>query len=58
MSDVLLRTNIDKLTMLPSGTPHPRATELLASDAMRRCSTTWPRAIPTASSSSTRRRCC
>lgn len=34
MSDVLLRTNIDKLTLLPSGTPHPRATELLASDAM------------------------
>jgi exopolysaccharide/PEP-CTERM locus tyrosine autokinase len=33
--DVLLRTNVDKLTVLPSGTPHPRATELLASDAMR-----------------------
>ena len=25
MSDVLLRTNVDKLTFLPSGTPHPRA---------------------------------
>ncbi len=36
MSSVLLRTNIEKLTFLPSGTPHPRATELLASDAMRR----------------------
>ncbi|MBI5256428.1 MAG: tyrosine-protein kinase family protein [Burkholderiales bacterium] len=35
MSNVLLRTNIDKLTLLPSGTPHPRATELLASDSMR-----------------------
>jgi protein-tyrosine kinase len=34
LSDVLLRTNIDKLTILPSGNPHPRATELLASDAM------------------------
>lgn len=34
MSGVLLRTNVDKLTILPSGTPHPRATELLASDAM------------------------
>ena len=34
MSDVLLRTNVEKLTILPSGTPHPRATELLASDAM------------------------
>jgi protein-tyrosine kinase len=35
MTDVLLRTNVDKLTLLPSGTPHPRATELLASEAMR-----------------------
>jgi len=35
MSNVLLRTSIEKLTLLPSGTPHPRATELLASDAMR-----------------------
>jgi protein-tyrosine kinase len=35
MSGVLMRTNIDKLTVLPSGTPHARATELLASDAMR-----------------------
>ena len=34
MSSVLLKTNIDKLTLLPSGTPHMRATELLASDAM------------------------
>ena len=34
MSEVLLRTNVEKLTLLPSGTPHPRATELLASDAM------------------------
>jgi len=33
MSSVLLKTNIDKLTILPTGTPHPRATELLASDA-------------------------
>ena len=34
LSNVLLRTNIDKLTLLPAGTAHPRATELLASDAM------------------------
>jgi exopolysaccharide/PEP-CTERM locus tyrosine autokinase len=34
MSSVLLRTNIEKLTILPSGTPHERATELLASDTM------------------------
>lgn len=36
MPDVLLRTNIEKLSLLPCGTPHVRATELLASDAMRR----------------------
>jgi len=34
LSSVLLKTNVEKLTILPSGTPHPRATELLASDAM------------------------
>ena len=34
LSTMLLRTNIDKLTILPSGTPHERATEMLASDAM------------------------
>jgi len=34
LSDVLLRTNVEKLALLSSGTPHPRATELLASDAM------------------------
>ena len=34
LSDVLLRTNIDNLTLLPTGLPQPRATELLASDAM------------------------
>lgn len=36
LSGSLLRTNIDKLTILPSGKPHARATELLASDAMTR----------------------
>ena len=34
VADVLLRTNIDNLTLLPTGLPHTRATELLASDAM------------------------
>jgi protein-tyrosine kinase len=34
LSRLLLRTNVEKLSLLPSGTPHPRATELLASDAM------------------------
>jgi protein-tyrosine kinase len=36
VADVLLRTNVEKLTLLRSGTPHAKATELLASDAMRR----------------------
>jgi exopolysaccharide/PEP-CTERM locus tyrosine autokinase len=36
LANVLLRTNLPKLTLLTSGTPHPKATELLASDAMRR----------------------
>lgn len=36
VGSVLLKTNIDKLTILPSGTSHARATELLASDAMVR----------------------
>ncbi|MFO1217488.1 MAG: XrtA-associated tyrosine autokinase [Burkholderiaceae bacterium] len=35
LQEVLLATNIDKLTILPSGAPRPRATELLASDGMR-----------------------
>lgn len=36
VSDVLLRTNIEKLTLLPSGKANGRATELLASDTMDR----------------------
>jgi exopolysaccharide/PEP-CTERM locus tyrosine autokinase len=36
VAPMLLRTNIEKLTILPSGTPHARATELLASEAMIR----------------------
>ena len=34
VADVLLRTNVERLSVLPAGTPHSRATELLASDAM------------------------
>jgi exopolysaccharide/PEP-CTERM locus tyrosine autokinase len=34
LSKVLLRTNIEKLSILPAGTKHSRATELLASEAM------------------------
>lgn len=36
LSSSLLRTNIPKLSILPAGMPHARATELLASDAMNR----------------------
>jgi exopolysaccharide/PEP-CTERM locus tyrosine autokinase len=36
MADVLLKTNIERLSILPAGTPHARATELLASAAMNR----------------------
>jgi protein-tyrosine kinase len=35
LASVLLRTNVDKLTILPSGSAHPRATELLASESMK-----------------------
>ena len=36
VADVMLRTNVEQLSVLPAGTPHNRATELLASDAMTR----------------------
>jgi len=36
VADVLMRTNIERLSLLPAGTPHSRATELLASEAMAR----------------------
>lgn len=36
IGDVMLRTNVDRLSILPAGTHHPRATELLASDGMHR----------------------
>ncbi|WP_018230485.1 XrtA-associated tyrosine autokinase [Methyloversatilis universalis] len=35
LQDVMLRTNVEKLTLLPAGMPHKNATELLASGAMR-----------------------
>jgi exopolysaccharide/PEP-CTERM locus tyrosine autokinase len=35
LAEVLCKTDIDKLTVLPAGTAHQHATELLASDAMR-----------------------
>jgi len=34
LSRVLIRTNVEKLSFLPSGRPHPKAAEMLASDAM------------------------
>jgi exopolysaccharide/PEP-CTERM locus tyrosine autokinase len=36
MSEVILRTNIDKFSLVPSGTHRRHATELLASDTMMR----------------------
>ena len=36
LSDVLLRTNIERLSILPAGAPSGRATELLASVQMKR----------------------
>lgn len=36
LPQVMLRTNIEKLSILPSGLKHPHATELLASEAMAR----------------------
>lgn len=36
LDDVILGTNIEGLQLLPSGTRYPSATEMLASDAMRR----------------------
>lgn len=35
MEEALLSTNIEKLSLLPSGSPRPGATELLASESMR-----------------------
>jgi receptor protein-tyrosine kinase len=35
LAEVLCKTDIGKLTLLPAGTAHPHATELMASDAMR-----------------------
>lgn len=35
MSDVMLRTNVNTLSILPAGTSSPRATELLASHMMK-----------------------
>jgi protein-tyrosine kinase len=54
LSDALLRTNIDKLTLLPAGAPNRRATEVLASESMSALLDD----MVTASSCSTRRRCC
>jgi exopolysaccharide/PEP-CTERM locus tyrosine autokinase len=36
VADVLLKSNIERLSVLPAGTPHSRATELLASEGMNR----------------------
>jgi protein-tyrosine kinase len=36
LSDVMLRTNVDKLSLLPAGAPRARATEMLSSEGMDR----------------------
>jgi protein-tyrosine kinase len=36
LSDVMIKTNVEKLTVLPAGRGHRHATELLASEAMNR----------------------
>jgi receptor protein-tyrosine kinase len=36
IADVLLRTNVERLSILPAGSNHARATELLASDGMKK----------------------
>lgn len=36
LSEVILRTNVEKLSILPAGVAHQRATELIASEAMNR----------------------
>jgi protein-tyrosine kinase len=36
LSEVLIKTNVPKLTLLLAGSPHPRAAEMLASNAMSR----------------------
>jgi receptor protein-tyrosine kinase len=36
LSDVLLRTNVERLSLLPAGIRHRRATEVLSSEAMAR----------------------
>lgn len=36
LSDVLLQTNVEKLSLLPAGAPHGHATEYLSSERMRR----------------------
>ena len=36
LSEVLIKTNVPKLTLLLAGSPHPRAAEMLASNSMSR----------------------
>ncbi|GAB6067013.1 hypothetical protein JCM13664_03310 [Methylothermus subterraneus] len=45
-SEVLLRTDIPKLTLLPSGRRHSHATELLASEAMAKLAAEMSRRYP------------
>jgi len=44
--DVLLRTDVPKLSIVPAGRRHPHATELLASDAMQKLAKDMSRRYP------------
>jgi protein-tyrosine kinase len=45
-AEVLLKTDVPKLTLLPSGRRHPHATELLASEAMAKLAEEMSRRYP------------
>ena len=57
LSDVLLKTNVEKLSLLPAGSKHRRATEMLASTAMAELVEQMSTRYPTVSSCSIRPRC-
>lgn len=46
LEDVVLKTNLDRLLLLPAGTRHHRATELIASDRMNQLMDTLSARLP------------
>ena len=57
VADALVKTNVERLTLLPAGSRQRRSTELLASEQMASLLRELRPGIPIASSSSIRRRC-